>query len=336
MTKQAIREGFEQPAPGRADGAARGRRALALRGRLAGRHERDSRGHDSRSRLGRRRRLARPGPDADAGDDREAASARSRPSCRSPTGSFTRVSTRLRGALVRGATRRGSGGERAPRRSPPRWPARRASSRRSSARKRASARRSSTTSPRCSATPTVASASRPRARSAAAQSLYESKKAITYPRTSSRYLSGDMVSLLKPTAATLEPIQEYAEAARFVLDLEQLPLAPRGQRRQGRGSPRDHPDQRRARHRSLLRRRAAHLRPRRAPLPGRLPSAGALREDDRRHARSRASASARAARSPSSPAGAPSTGSRPTRRSRSERPAPKPRTRRARAASSRR
>ena len=58
----------------------------------------------------------------------------------------------------------------------------------------------------------------------AAQSLYESKKAITYPRTSSRYLSGDMASLLKPTAATLEPIHEYAEGARFVLHLEELPL----------------------------------------------------------------------------------------------------------------
>jgi DNA topoisomerase-3 len=57
-----------------------------------------------------------------------------------------------------------------------------------------------------------------------AQSLYESKKAITYPRTNSRFLSGDMVSLLKPTAATLEPIHEYAEAARFVLRLESLPL----------------------------------------------------------------------------------------------------------------
>jgi DNA topoisomerase-3 len=58
----------------------------------------------------------------------------------------------------------------------------------------------------------------------AAQSLYESKKAITYPRTSSRYLSGDMAPLLKPTAATLEPIHEYAEGARFVLHLEELPL----------------------------------------------------------------------------------------------------------------
>jgi DNA topoisomerase III len=58
----------------------------------------------------------------------------------------------------------------------------------------------------------------------AAQSLYESKKAITYPRTNSRFLSGDLVPQLKPTAATLQPIAEYAGAARYVLGLEQLPL----------------------------------------------------------------------------------------------------------------
>src|ERR671925_342318 len=59
----------------------------------------------------------------------------------------------------------------------------------------------------------------------AAQSLYEDKKAITYPRTSSRWLSGDLVPQLKPTAATLEPIEDYREAARFVVRLDQLPLA---------------------------------------------------------------------------------------------------------------
>ncbi|HEX3266816.1 MAG TPA: DNA topoisomerase 3 [Gaiellaceae bacterium] len=58
----------------------------------------------------------------------------------------------------------------------------------------------------------------------AAQSLYEDKKAITYPRTNSRWLSGDLVSQLKPTAATLQPIGEYAAAARYVLGLQQLPL----------------------------------------------------------------------------------------------------------------
>jgi len=59
----------------------------------------------------------------------------------------------------------------------------------------------------------------------AAQSLYEGKKAITYPRTSSRYLSGDLVPQLKPTAETLVDIPEYETAARFVLRLDQLPLA---------------------------------------------------------------------------------------------------------------
>ena len=59
---------------------------------------------------------------------------------------------------------------------------------------------------------------------AAAQSLYEDKKALTYPRTNSRYLSGDMVSLLKPTAATLLPHGEYAAGARYVVALDKLPL----------------------------------------------------------------------------------------------------------------
>jgi DNA topoisomerase III len=58
----------------------------------------------------------------------------------------------------------------------------------------------------------------------AAQSLYEGKKAITYPRTNSRWLSGDLVPQLKPTAETLVDIPEYETAARFVLRLEQLPL----------------------------------------------------------------------------------------------------------------
>jgi DNA topoisomerase-3 len=58
----------------------------------------------------------------------------------------------------------------------------------------------------------------------AAQSLYEGKKAITYPRTSSRWLSGDLVPQLKPTAATLAPISDYAAAAQYVLGLKQLPL----------------------------------------------------------------------------------------------------------------
>jgi len=59
----------------------------------------------------------------------------------------------------------------------------------------------------------------------AAQSLYEGKKAITYPRTSSRYLSGDMVPQLKIVASTLQDIGDYREAATYVMRLDQLPLA---------------------------------------------------------------------------------------------------------------
>jgi DNA topoisomerase-3 len=59
----------------------------------------------------------------------------------------------------------------------------------------------------------------------AAQSLYEDKKALTYPRTNSRYLSGDLVPQIKPTAGTLFPIPEYEESARYVIELSELPLA---------------------------------------------------------------------------------------------------------------
>src|SRR5205085_1647533 len=49
-------------------------------------------------------------------------------------------------------------------------------------------------------------------------------KAITYPRTSSRYLSGDMVPQLKIVASTLQDISDYREAATYVMRLDQLPL----------------------------------------------------------------------------------------------------------------
>jgi DNA topoisomerase-3 len=58
----------------------------------------------------------------------------------------------------------------------------------------------------------------------AAQALYEEHKAITYPRTSSRFLSGDLVDELKPTADLVGRRAEYAKAARYVVELERLPL----------------------------------------------------------------------------------------------------------------
>jgi DNA topoisomerase-3 len=60
---------------------------------------------------------------------------------------------------------------------------------------------------------------------AAAQRLYEEHKALTYPRTNSRYLTGDMVSEIKPIAALVGGQKEYAEAARYVTGLDVLPLS---------------------------------------------------------------------------------------------------------------
>jgi DNA topoisomerase III len=60
---------------------------------------------------------------------------------------------------------------------------------------------------------------------AAAQRLYEEHKALTYPRTNARFLTGDMVSEIKPTAKLVGERREYAQASRYVLGLDVLPLA---------------------------------------------------------------------------------------------------------------
>jgi DNA topoisomerase III len=59
---------------------------------------------------------------------------------------------------------------------------------------------------------------------AAAQRLYEEHKALTYPRTNSRFLTGDMVPEIKPTTENVAHNAQYEPAARFVLSLESLPL----------------------------------------------------------------------------------------------------------------
>ena len=58
----------------------------------------------------------------------------------------------------------------------------------------------------------------------AAQRLYEEHKALTYPRTNSRFLTGDMIPEIKPTTENVAHNTQYEPAARFVLDLESLPL----------------------------------------------------------------------------------------------------------------
>ena len=59
---------------------------------------------------------------------------------------------------------------------------------------------------------------------AAAQRCYEEHKALTYPRTSSRYLTSDMVAEIKPTAKKVGRFEEYAKAAQYVIGLDLLPL----------------------------------------------------------------------------------------------------------------
>jgi DNA topoisomerase-3 len=58
----------------------------------------------------------------------------------------------------------------------------------------------------------------------AAQRLYEEHKALTYPRTSSRFLSTDMIAEIKPTAAIVGRQREYSKAAGYVTGLDVLPL----------------------------------------------------------------------------------------------------------------
>ncbi|MGO9903891.1 MAG: DNA topoisomerase III, partial [Solirubrobacteraceae bacterium] len=60
---------------------------------------------------------------------------------------------------------------------------------------------------------------------AAAQRLYEEHKALTYPRTNSRFITGDMIGEIKPIAALVGGQPEYAPASKYVLGLDLLPLA---------------------------------------------------------------------------------------------------------------
>src|ERR671920_1084332 len=59
---------------------------------------------------------------------------------------------------------------------------------------------------------------------AAAQRLYEEHKALTYPRTNSRYLTQDMAPEIKPIAELVGHNREYAAAAKYVTGLDVLPL----------------------------------------------------------------------------------------------------------------
>jgi DNA topoisomerase-3 len=60
---------------------------------------------------------------------------------------------------------------------------------------------------------------------AAGQRCYEEHKALTYPRTNSRFLTKDMIPEIKPTASLVGEHPEYAKAAAYVTGLDLLPLA---------------------------------------------------------------------------------------------------------------
>lgn len=60
-----------------------------------------------------------------------------------------------------------------------------------------------------------------------AQSLYEKRKMITYPRTDSRYLSDDMVGKIKQTLSRLKDVPAFSSYAAEVLAKEKLPLSKR-------------------------------------------------------------------------------------------------------------
>jgi DNA topoisomerase-3 len=59
---------------------------------------------------------------------------------------------------------------------------------------------------------------------AAAQRLYEEHKALTYPRTNSRYLTTDMIDEIKPIAELVGHQSEYTKGAEYVVGLDVLPL----------------------------------------------------------------------------------------------------------------
>ena len=58
----------------------------------------------------------------------------------------------------------------------------------------------------------------------AAQKLYEEHKALTYPRTSSRFLTGDMAGEIKPIAELVGANPQYRKASEYVVGLDKLPL----------------------------------------------------------------------------------------------------------------
>ena len=232
MTNAAMRDAFGSLRPAAELALPRAGRALALGGRLDRRHERDARGDDPAALVLRRRGLARPRADADARDHRP------------PRGGDPRLHARAllaRRRALRALARTGRAATRAAStRAPSRaWRPRRRRSR--------SSRRCATAAGEITKVEKREVTERPpmlydltslqrdantrfgfsaRRTLGAAQRLYEEHKALTYPRTNSRFLTSDMAAEIKPTAELLGARSpSIATAAAYVTSLDVLPLA---------------------------------------------------------------------------------------------------------------
>ena len=193
--------------------------AVALRGRLDRRHERHpGRDHPAALEL-RRRGLARPRADPDAGDPHAARGGDPRVRPREVLAGRCRLrgvaaSRRYEGRYHAGAQPR-IPRPRRPRRSPRRSATARArspSSTRPTRKERAPLLYDLTSLQREANNRYGFSARRTLG---AAQRLYEEHKALTYPRTNSRYLPSDMVNEIKPIAGHVGRHPEYARRRRL-------------------------------------------------------------------------------------------------------------------------
>ena len=211
-------------------GHARGRGALAQRGRLDRRHERHPRGDDPPALELRRRGLAGPRADADAGDPGPPRAGDPRLQARALLGRRRRVRPGRR--TGRGSTRAAitpapTHASRAPTR--PRRSSTTAQGQigeitkleKTERKERAPLLYDLTSLQRDANSRFGFSARRTLA---AAQRLYEEHKALTYPRTNSRFLTRDMIPEIKPIARLVGEQREYAQASEYVLGLDVLPL----------------------------------------------------------------------------------------------------------------
>ena len=277
--------GVRPPAAGQRARAARGRGALALRGRLARGHERDARGDDPRPRrLRQHRGLARPRADADARDPR--AAREGDPGLRADA-----VLARRRDVPARRQDRLSR---------PPRARHRDAHPHRRGRRRdrRAGARRRGPHHLALEAHPALAAAAAVRPHRAPARGglvarLHRPPHALGRPgllREGRAHVPAYVEPLplerhdpraqgdRRPRRQALEGVRE---GRRLRAGPARAAARPHRQQREGHGPPRDHPDERAAgRHRALAR-RAAHLRHGRPALPRRVPPAGRVREHDR-------------------------------------------------------